>query len=177
MSPAFLSTRTSARSNIWADSMHIDRQLGQKMCGSPIQCLAAGSSEHHSDTIKGRSKEGNCCNINDGPEGRPHVTTVLLSSADVKPVPPWAVLTGSGRGPAHRKIGSSVRTVAMGLHEWHGNYLPWVRFQVFFLPGKVNPKPPTILESDLAATFSLEVVTLPWSFKHNLLHTMEFKII
>lgn len=33
-------------------------------------------------------------------------------------------------------------------------------FKFSFDPVKVNPKPPTILESDLAAIFSLEVVIL-----------------
>lgn len=85
------------------------------MSGSPIQCLAVDSLEHDSDTIKGRSEEGDCCNIGNGLERRPHVTAASLSSADVKLVPPWAVLTGSGREPAHRNIDYSFCTVALGL--------------------------------------------------------------
>lgn len=78
------------------------------MPGCLIQRLAAGFSESDSET----SKEGNCCNTNYGP----HVTTAYLSPADVKCVPPRAVLTESGRDPAHRNVDSSFYMVALGLH-------------------------------------------------------------
>lgn len=125
-----------------------------------MQFLSVGFSEHDPDTIKGRSKEDNCCNIDDIQEGRQHVTTALTSPADMKHVLPWAVLTSSGREPVHGNIGSSFSTVALGLQGdmaviCHGGY---VRFS--FCLGKVNPKPPAILESDLAAIFSFEIVIL-----------------
>ena len=78
--------------------------------------MPVGSSGDNSDAIKGRSKEGYCCNIDDGLEARPRVTTALLSSADMKHVPPWAVLTGSGRKTASKSIDFSFCTVALGLH-------------------------------------------------------------
>lgn len=74
-----------------------------EMPHSHMQFLPVSSSEHDPDTIKGRSEEDNCCNTDDVQGGRQYVSA-SLPFADVKHMPPWAVLTGSGREPVHSHL-------------------------------------------------------------------------
>lgn len=130
------------------------------MPGSPLPFLSVGFPEHNPDVIKGRGEEGNCCSTDDVLEERQYVTAALMSFADLKYMPLWAVLIGSGREPVHRNIGTSFSTETLGQQSdmavtCHREY-----FRFPFSLGKVNPKPPDILESDLAAIFSFEVIIL-----------------